>query len=48
MVEQWREKSDSNPQPTVLETGALPIELFSQRLIKGTNTIESQKYFLHQ
>ena len=25
----WQEKRDSNPQPTVLETVALPIELFS-------------------
>ena len=26
----WREKRGSNPQPTVLETVALPIELFSR------------------
>jgi hypothetical protein len=31
LVIRWREKRDSNPQPTVLETGALPVELFSQR-----------------
>ena len=28
----WREKRDSNPQPTVLETVALPVELFSQHM----------------
>jgi hypothetical protein len=32
----WREKRDSNPQLTVLETVALPIELFS--LGTGTGT----------
>ena len=26
---QWQEWRDSNPQPPVLETGALPIELHS-------------------
>jgi len=25
----WQERRDSNPQPPVLETGALPIELHS-------------------
>ncbi len=28
----WQERRDSNPQPPVLETGALPIELLSYRL----------------
>ena len=32
----WREKRDSNPQPTVLETVALPIELFSRISIIGS------------
>ena len=32
MMFKWREKRDSNPQPTVLETGALPIELFSPKM----------------
>ena len=27
----WQERRDSNPQPPVLETGALPIELHSYR-----------------
>src|SRR5690606_6024359 len=29
---QWQEWRGSNPQPPVLETGALPVELHSQRL----------------
>ena len=28
----WQERRDSNPQPPVLETGALPIELHSYRV----------------
>ncbi len=35
MFSEWREKRDSNPQPTVLETGALPVELFSLRCNEG-------------
>ena len=29
IVKSWQERRDSNPQPPVLETGALPIELHS-------------------
>ena len=47
-VKWWREKRDSNPQPTVLETGALPIELFSQRNQYNNEIRQSRKYFLHQ
>ena len=28
-ISNWQERRDSNPQPPVLETGALPIELHS-------------------
>ena len=27
----WREHKDLNPEPTVLETATLPIELYSQK-----------------
>ena len=42
-MSKWREKRDSNPQPTVLETGALPIELFSQ-MVKGGDTSFTPDY----
>ena len=29
IIKSWQERRDSNPQPPVLETGALPIELHS-------------------
>ena len=38
MKDRWREKRDLNPQPTVLETVALPIELFSQHFKINQNS----------
>ena len=33
LLTHWQERRDSNPQPPVLETGALPIELHSYRAL---------------
>ena len=33
MPHKWQEREESNPQPPVLETGALPIELHSCKVI---------------
>jgi hypothetical protein len=32
MSEGWQDRRESNPQPPVLETGALPVELLSYGL----------------
>ena len=38
MSEGWQERWDSNPQPLVLETSTLPIELLSYKLNLNVKT----------
>ena len=44
-VEKWQARRESNPQPAVLETAALPIELLAYDIVK--NSVTTELYLSH-